>query len=360
MTSTAGLPVRYVTRVLRGGKHNHLRNFWHASHHTINRQSQSDILGRHTAIHNPRERRNDNPQRRRACHECARVRERCSRGEPCRRCAIKALHCLYPDEPPSKVAMPHSTWSSSTSETGDYDATSAGVFDPQLPLGTQYTGGDALLHVQGCSQWQIEDSPVSYGGPSTPSVLRQKGFNHYQPSNHETSIAPFFRHDALSPSDQDLYPRSANEGCPDPMKFIISDTEQGAVLGAYDQTTNPPSELSSSLNQMGLHQSSSSVEFQGDYSCREACNTQHANIAFAPDYTHNSSAGMHTAVLGQSEILDSSMVLEGYESLAGVHTPTIDFDGHESLSQTLQTPYGCPVDLKAYDFMTTPFAEPPQ
>lgn len=36
--------------------------------------------------------------RKRACTECARARERCSRDEPCMRCSTKSLQCLYPDD----------------------------------------------------------------------------------------------------------------------------------------------------------------------------------------------------------------------------------------------------------------------
>lgn len=39
------------------------------------------------------------PKRRRACTECAKARERCSKDDPCRRCSTKALSCAYPPEP---------------------------------------------------------------------------------------------------------------------------------------------------------------------------------------------------------------------------------------------------------------------
>ena len=38
------------------------------------------------------------PKRRRACHECARAREKCSKTSPCGRCSARALACIYPDE----------------------------------------------------------------------------------------------------------------------------------------------------------------------------------------------------------------------------------------------------------------------
>lgn len=41
--------------------------------------------------------------RKRACTECARARERCSRDEPCLRCSSKSLQCLYPDDAGQKM-----------------------------------------------------------------------------------------------------------------------------------------------------------------------------------------------------------------------------------------------------------------
>ncbi|KAJ8130595.1 hypothetical protein O1611_g3033 [Lasiodiplodia mahajangana] len=316
--------------------------------------SNSDILGRHTAIHNPRERRNDNPQRRRACHECARVRERCSRGDPCRRCASKALHCLYPDEPSSKIALPNTTWNSSKSEQSDYAATTANMFDPQSPLAAHYTGGDAPLHVQGGSQWQIEDSSMSYGGSSMPSLLPQKGFQPYQPSHHGTPIAPFPSYDALSPSDEGLYQTSLGDDSTAHMKFMTSDAGPEAVLETYHQTPNISSKLPSGLGQMGLHQTNPSVEFQGHYISRELPDTRQLGVPFAPH--HNSSSVSHT-ILNQPEMLNPSIVLGGYDDMSGSQASSAAFNGHEILAQPLQAPYPRPVDLKVYDFTTTPFDE---
>ncbi|KAI1462768.1 hypothetical protein F4805DRAFT_9399 [Annulohypoxylon moriforme] len=59
---------------------------------------RSDILTRHELMHLAAQRTNHTVNRKRACTECARARERCSRDEPCLRCSTKSLQCLYPDD----------------------------------------------------------------------------------------------------------------------------------------------------------------------------------------------------------------------------------------------------------------------
>lgn len=57
----------------------------------------SDILRRHEATHAAIEQANNNrPARTRACTECAKSRERCSKNDPCQRCSTRGLHCTYP------------------------------------------------------------------------------------------------------------------------------------------------------------------------------------------------------------------------------------------------------------------------
>ncbi|RFN54062.1 transcription factor [Fusarium flagelliforme] len=62
--------------------------------------TRSDILHKHIAIHDhpaaPAADRRDTA-RRRACLECAKAREKCTRTTPCQRCSIKSLSCIYPD-----------------------------------------------------------------------------------------------------------------------------------------------------------------------------------------------------------------------------------------------------------------------
>lgn len=56
----------------------------------------SDVLVRHEFIHsNSRRLESAGARRPRACEACARARERCSRGEPCQRCTLRAILCEY-------------------------------------------------------------------------------------------------------------------------------------------------------------------------------------------------------------------------------------------------------------------------
>ncbi|ETS75801.1 hypothetical protein PFICI_12745 [Pestalotiopsis fici W106-1] len=61
--------------------------------------ARSDILHRHSFTHRTPIGDTGKPKRRRACTECAKARERCSKDEPCRRCLTRGLSCAYPPEP---------------------------------------------------------------------------------------------------------------------------------------------------------------------------------------------------------------------------------------------------------------------
>jgi hypothetical protein len=45
-------------------------------------------------------------RRKRACMECAKAREKCTKSEPCLRCSNKLLPCVYPPDRPAKVVTP--------------------------------------------------------------------------------------------------------------------------------------------------------------------------------------------------------------------------------------------------------------
>ncbi|KAI0455857.1 hypothetical protein F5B21DRAFT_173106 [Xylaria acuta] len=288
--------------------------------------ARSDILSRHIAIHIPHEQRDDNPHKRRACRECARVRERCSRGEPCRRCAIKGLCCLYPEESQFKITMPH-TWSSSISEPDDFDATGVDSSGPDPALGSPR---DALLRDHGSSQWQVEGPPASFREQYilSPSVFPHDRFHPYLASHHEAHFASFSRYDALSSRDEGFYAGSASDASTDDLKFM------------------------SSLNRVGIYQPSPSAEFEGDYTDGSPLDDGHFNTPFNPC---SSSSGTHTAILGQPEILDFSGTLASQENLAGVQAPGIDFDNRGAHFHSLQAPYSPMVDPKAYDSIATTF-----
>lgn len=57
----------------------------------------SDILARHEVTHRYNEQIHDGHVRSRACLECAKARERCSKGEPCVRCSTRRIQCKYPE-----------------------------------------------------------------------------------------------------------------------------------------------------------------------------------------------------------------------------------------------------------------------
>ncbi|KAI1196894.1 hypothetical protein F5X97DRAFT_324988 [Nemania serpens] len=347
--------------------------------------SRSDILGRHAAIHDRRERQNENPQRRRACRECARVRERCSRGEPCRRCAIKALHCLYPDEPPSKPATSR-TWCSPAPGSGDYDAAGLGWLGHQTLLESPSAAGDDALLLPAPfspSQWQVE---ASYGLQSMPSAWPQRNGHSYQLSHHhhhhhhhhETPAASFFEFDAVAaPSDEGLYSGSASEIGLKDMRFLPSNAEPEVMMlgGVYEQQaadniTPADMALLCSNNKIAAQQqqqliSPSSAELQGQYDDiyrtplpARRQQQQQLGIPFCAGDIHTSSSlgsTAHTPILGQLETLDCSGALESYEN------PAIDsagYDDHETFClQPPQALYPRPTDPGLYDFISEEFQE---
>ncbi|KAH6653194.1 hypothetical protein BKA67DRAFT_647148 [Truncatella angustata] len=58
--------------------------------------ARSDILHRHELIHSATTHDAADTRRKRACLECAKARERCTKGAPCSRCSARSLKCTYP------------------------------------------------------------------------------------------------------------------------------------------------------------------------------------------------------------------------------------------------------------------------
>ncbi|KAI0532556.1 hypothetical protein GGR58DRAFT_163912 [Xylaria digitata] len=281
----------------------------------------------------------------------ARARERCSRGSPCRRCAIKSLYCLYPEEHQFKTMTPY-TWSSSASDSGDYEAPGVGWLGSQSPLGTTYTGNDALLQGLEPSQWQVESSSVPYGGLPTYSALSHSRFHPYQSGPLEFRLPPSVRHNGPSLRDAGPYLGSTSRICTDDMKLVTGGAELEGMLGAYEQTINMPFHLNCS-SRMSLQQYSPSTEFQDHPVRGPPFDSRPPTAPFDTRYIHGSSSGIDTTMVGEPETLN-------FEYVTSAQAPSIGVDSQETLSQYLQTPYSNTVDSKSHDFITTTSREPCQ
>ncbi|KAI0407592.1 hypothetical protein F4802DRAFT_518451 [Xylaria palmicola] len=308
--------------------------------------ARSDILGRHAAIHVSRERQNDNPQRRRACCECARARERCSRGEPCRRCAIKALCCVYPEEPPPKLILPP-TWQPSTSESNEYCATRASSPSPESLSGNFYTGIDTRFRDSGSSRWQAGGSSVSCGGSSIlpPSISYPTDFHTFQDSQHESYFTSSSEYGISSPQNRELYAEPASET--DNTNLVTNNYPLEGAPGVYGQASNIPSNLMANPNQLGFYQNDLSSEFQTNYAHRPPHQGSHPTSPFDMSQAHSSNMGTPAEIAGQYAMLDFPRIPASHKDPTG-----IDFD-------PLQTPYFHPTEKKTYyDFTANPLTEP--
>ncbi|KAK5628783.1 hypothetical protein RRF57_004498 [Xylaria bambusicola] len=288
--------------------------------------ARSDILGRHVSTHMPLERSNDNPHRRRACHECARARERCSRGEPCRRCTVKALLCLYPEEHQFK-AMMSSDSNPSTSESGHYNGTvGVGWFRPQSPpLGALYTPGYTLLQDVESPEWPIESSPGLSRGPSAFSALPYKEAHPYQPDRHSTGLPPSFRYDALSLGDERTALWSPGNTSMGDMRFGTGAPQLAGTMGIYDQATNMSADPTSASSPMSFHQPTLSPEPQ-DYFHDPSLDGRHFNSGFYPQYTHDASQAASLNYWSSSKSHEHHYV--------DFQTPDIDYDHRETYFQS--------------------------
>ncbi|KAI1439251.1 hypothetical protein GGR50DRAFT_10645 [Xylaria sp. CBS 124048] len=173
---------------------------------------RSDILSRHTAVHKSREWRGDYPHKRRACRECARVRERCSRGEPCERCAAKSLCCFYPEEPRfRKTTTPYIL--SPSPKSGIDGTTSESSPELQSPSGNFVSTDSTPLSDQPASLFGTEDSAIPSQWPSISSHLSHVAMAPYNPHYGEDWLASPRVLDTLSPQEEGIYsvsPRHAN------------------------------------------------------------------------------------------------------------------------------------------------------
>ncbi|KAI1773524.1 hypothetical protein F4818DRAFT_112651 [Hypoxylon cercidicola] len=173
---------------------------------------RSDILARHELMHLAAQRTNT-LNRKRACTECARARERCSRDEPCLRCSTKSLQCLYPDDAGQKThSLSNETSLTSGSDHGQVDEQSPASSrnfsllpksEASMPSsslhGEPFSEGDAsfreflyALRSQTTSSYLPNSSyaPNPHGSSST-DTLRYKNSAFYrkrQPSSSTTML----------------------------------------------------------------------------------------------------------------------------------------------------------------------------
>ncbi|KAI1283910.1 hypothetical protein F5Y07DRAFT_348031 [Xylaria sp. FL0933] len=281
--------------------------------------ARSDILARHVSIHTPLERRNDNPQRRRACRECAKARERCSRGEPCRRCTIKALCCLYPEEHPFKTMAPH-TWSPLTAPGSSHsNATGSEWFDSQPLLGDLYIGEETLLQGLGPPRLQDEVSPVLYGEPSTSSAPTYKGAYPCQSDYLETRFASPFGHEGLSfrGEGSPCWPSSTISTADE--QLVTGGSELVSIPGGYDQALDMALDLVPTSTGIGSHQTGSAADLHQHYR-RPSHDTKYFSTTYHP----------HTTP-GELESLDLWME---HQYVDDTQTPNIDLDDQEIYFQS--------------------------
>ncbi|KAI1822130.1 hypothetical protein F4861DRAFT_417670 [Xylaria intraflava] len=223
--------------------------------------ARSDILSRHTTIHKPRERLEDHPHRRRACRECASIRARCSRGEPCERCTAKALCCFYPKEPQCKKTTALYIWSLAP-ESGDGDATGRNI-EPRSSSGTLHTRSPTSSQRQS-SPFGIDDSAVPYQRPSIlPRSLHGAiPIPPYTTCHQGNPFASLRRREALPPREAGTYPESLSTIVGDDVESLASNTKSKENPEPHQRGFHITSDLVPSSREITLHGTGSSAESQ--------------------------------------------------------------------------------------------------
>ncbi|KAI1477376.1 hypothetical protein F4774DRAFT_194641 [Daldinia eschscholtzii] len=121
----------------------------------------SDILTRHELMHLAAQRNSHAFNRKRACTECARARERCSRDEPCLRCSTKSLQCLYPDDASQKS---HSF--------GNESSTASGSEQGQIEDYHRYASQASSMHLK-----QEDFASASSSSSPSSNLMQRKSAN---------------------------------------------------------------------------------------------------------------------------------------------------------------------------------------
>ncbi|KAL7623388.1 hypothetical protein AAE478_007070 [Parahypoxylon ruwenzoriense] len=109
--------------------------------------------------------------RKRACTECARARERCSRDEPCLRCTTKSLQCVYPDDAAQRASPSLSSYSNSLANESP-----ASPGDEPGQLGEE--------HLQSTTSRTLSLLPKQ-GASMTSNLVNEESFNEDDGPLHE-------------------------------------------------------------------------------------------------------------------------------------------------------------------------------
>ncbi|KAI1812911.1 hypothetical protein GGS20DRAFT_511337 [Poronia punctata] len=333
--------------------------------------SRSDILGRHQAVHVAREGRNDHPHRKRACYECARVRERCSRGESCRRCTAKGLCCLYPEESRFKISMPD-TWAAPTSGPEGYESVT--VEDTKLSLEPPNTSRDIPMQGYRAPQCEPDNAPAPYRPSSfLPSMFSQWESYPYQPGCEDPSFLQTLNCDPLSTRRDGVQRQSHRKASYDEMSFTTSDSETDRLGRPYGRAQISPLQPVPYPNEAGLGESGPTYEPRDHHAMELGqllANGGHMTPSPIPT-SHNNKGNPETHATDRASLVNHHLAMPPrYDSAArnplaqsppgmgpdakGLYHPHL---GQPPTVSASKTGYPRLVNLKDYEVIATTFKE---
>ncbi|KAI2467010.1 hypothetical protein F4781DRAFT_328265 [Annulohypoxylon bovei var. microspora] len=272
-------------------------------------------------MHLAAQRTNHTVNRKRACAECARARERCSRDEPCLRCSTKSLQCLYPDDGSQKThSLDNGPLEATGNEYGQLEDPQLALQHPSiLPKQEDFM----TLNTMHRASFNEDDAPLrnfihTLRSPTTttssflPDPYRNTAFNPDGPSTSLSGIGG----------------ESSGFETPNPLG-----TDQRVPL--FDPPPGSPYTLPRLHNTLG------------DY---------HANLSADPSSSFDFSPGAMSSSLSQPQAQGAFSPVNGEGSLG---SPTGDLE-------TPAAPWGPltladfgnrPINLKAYELIASHFNE---
>ncbi|XXH03710.1 hypothetical protein Hte_010116 [Hypoxylon texense] len=331
---------------------------------------RSDILTRHELMHLAAQRTNT-LNRKRACTECARARERCSRDEPCMRCSTKSLQCLYPDDVGQKThSLSNETSPSSGNDHGQVDEQPAAAsrrfsvlpkIEPSMSSGSvnreAFDEGDAsfreflyALRSQTTSSYLPNSShSPNLLGPSSTGSLRYKSSafaRERQPSSRDGGAAAAAAAAGLETGSQvPMFeqPPGASFNRPHDHDMIdLDDARFGQALGEYSNLcptaagTDPPP-----------------FDFHAETMASAAAA---AAAAAAASSDHRRQQQRAAGVFGSSSSSSASNsdgLLSTAEAMAAASAPSRGVLSLSNFSPQLQQP----INLKAFELIASSFKE---